>query len=140
MTENGGYEPIALSCNRFNESWSVGIIPQGAAQLPNSTPNAVIAVEEDTLAPHSGRNLIARDNLILVLNEENQHLEGNAFKLQNLFAAAQPPGAGVKLKVFTEVDRSLYWYWSRRHGTTRGRGRILHHIANKNVSTSPAGV
>ena len=66
-----------------------------------------------------------------MLNEQDKDLQRDALQLQDMTAAAQPPGAEVKLIIFAEPDRLLLSDWGGNHGTPPFvGGRILQHIGH----------
>ena len=69
------------------------------------------------MAPNPRDDLVPGDNLVPVLKEQDKHLQGDALQLQDMIAAAQPPGTKVKLIIFAEPDRlrALGLGWKPRH-------------------------
>jgi hypothetical protein len=71
----------------------------------------VVGIEEDAVAPNSGDNLIAGNNLAPVLEQQDQDLERDALQLHHTIAASQPAGMHIKFEVVADPDRSLCFNW-----------------------------
>jgi hypothetical protein len=66
-----------------------------------------------------------------VLNEQDKYLQGDTLQLQDVTAAAQPPGTEVKLIAIAEPDRLMFFDWGGSHSTPPlVGGRILQHTRN----------
>src|SRR5580704_5677654 len=59
----------AISLPRYcpYESRGLGIILQDLTQFADGTPNAVVSIQKNSLAPNPGNDLIPSDNLVPVL-------------------------------------------------------------------------
>jgi hypothetical protein len=107
-TDDWRYEAVSLARHRLNEPRHVGVILQDLPELADCAPDAVVGVEEDTLAPDLSDNFVSSDDLTLVLEQQYQDLQRDTFQFQPMTVAAQAVGSDVKLKVFAEPDRFLH--------------------------------
>jgi hypothetical protein len=89
------------------------------ADFADRTADAVVRIEEDTVSPDPGDDLLARDDLAGVFYEQQENLERYALQPQDIFAPAQPAWAKVQLEIFAEENR---WLQPGR-GWTHGNGR-----------------
>ena len=122
-------EAIPLSGHCLYESRGLGVILQDLTKLPDRAPDAVVGIEENTLAPNPRDDFVPGNNLVPVLKQQEKDLQRDTLQLQHMTAAAQPPGTEVKLITFAEPDRLLLLRLARKPWhTPHGSGRILHHI------------
>ena len=110
-------EAIPLSGHCFYESRALGVILQRLPKLADRAPDTVVGIQENTLSPNPGNDFVPGDNLVLVLNEQDKYLQGDTLQLQDVTAAAQPPGTEVKLITIAEPDRLVFFDWGRTHST-----------------------
>jgi hypothetical protein len=82
--------------------------------LPNLADcpiDAVVGVEEDAVTPDALNDLFAADELVSALDEEEQHLHGDAFQPERTARMAQFVGIQIQLEVLPEFDCFLRFDW-----------------------------
>jgi hypothetical protein len=60
-SDHGRDEPVPFARDGLNESRLIRVIPEYLPDLTDRTINAVVGVEENTLAPDPLNNLFSRD-------------------------------------------------------------------------------
>ena len=109
-------EAISLPGHGLYESRGLGVILQDLTKLADRAPDTVVGIQENTLAPNPGNDLIPGNNLVPVFKQKEKDLERDALQLQHMTATAQPPGTQIKLVAFAEPDRLLHSSWLGSHG------------------------
>jgi hypothetical protein len=65
-------EAITSPGYRLYEAWSFRIVFQCQAQFPDGPTDAIVRVQENSLAPNPGNDLISTDNFAAVFDEEEK--------------------------------------------------------------------
>ncbi|XWK75826.1 hypothetical protein RBB82_23235 (plasmid) [Tunturiibacter lichenicola] len=102
------------------ESRALGVILQRLPKLPDRAPDAVVGIQEDTLAPNPGNDLLPGNDLVPVFKQQEKDLERDTLKLQYMTATAEPPRTQINLVALAEPDRLLHSSWLGSHGTPHG--------------------
>src|SRR6202041_2276015 len=100
-------EAISLPGHGLYEPWGLGVILQDLAKLADRTPDTVVGIQEDTLAPNPGNDLIPGNNLVPVFKQQEKDLERDTLELQHMTATAAPPRPRVTLLVLAAPDPFL---------------------------------
>jgi hypothetical protein len=105
-------EPVTQPGDRLHEARLLGVVPERLADFPNSSVDAVVRIEENVLTPDSLDDLIAGNKLLVVVKQEQEDLQRNAFELQRTPSTAQLKRSQVELEVFTELNDPLDPDWT----------------------------
>ncbi|XWK55277.1 hypothetical protein RBB74_02930 [Tunturiibacter gelidiferens] len=90
------------------EPWGLGVILQDLAKLADRAPDTVVGIQENTLAPNPGDDLIPSNNLVPVFKQQEKDLERDTLKLQHMTTMAKPPRTQINLVALAEPDRLLH--------------------------------
>src|SRR6185437_7345179 len=81
---NGCDEAIALTGDGIDEGRLFRVVPKDMADFADRTADAVVRIEEDTVSPDPGDDLLARDDLAGVFYEQQENLERYALQPQDM--------------------------------------------------------
>jgi hypothetical protein len=113
-----GHEAIALCRHCDYESRRIGVVSQRAPYLAHRGVDGVIDIKEEVLAPNSFENFLTRHEMSAPVDQQQQQIEGNAFKLHRTAPAPELVGTPVKL-VFRKTT------YIRRHLNPRNRAILV---------------
>src|SRR5690349_15126332 len=80
---HGCDKTVALSCDGLYEKRARRIVFEDLANFPDSSIDAVVRIQEDTLAPNPFYDLVARNQLPSLLKKKKQQLHRNPLQLQH---------------------------------------------------------
>jgi hypothetical protein len=83
------------------------MIAENLAYFSNGSINAVVSIEKSVLAPDPLDDLLARDQLVSMLEQECQDLHRNALKFERTSRAAELISLQVELELSPKANRSL---------------------------------
>src|SRR5450631_2612001 len=118
---HGSDKTIPLPGHCLNETWATGVIFQRLTKLPDRAPDAVVGIEENTFAPDPRDDFVAGNDLVFVLNEQSEDLQGYALEPDDMPSAAQTPRTNVELVIFAEPDRLFDLSGIGGHGALQGK-------------------
>jgi hypothetical protein len=101
---NLGYEAIALGRNRHHESRRIGIVSQRAPYFAHRGVDRVIDTEEEVLAPDPFEDFLTSHEMPTPVDQQEQQVERNPFKLQWATAAAKLVCAPINLEFRKSAD------------------------------------
>src|SRR5579863_4388559 len=107
----GRDEAIAPADHSLEVLRLVGIVGQGAANLADGGIDSLFDVDEDVFAPERAGDLLTRDQLPLLFNQEHKQLQRQALQLHGDATVAELKTTVIQLEV-VEANRLL------RHSTT----------------------
>jgi len=87
----------------FNRWYDTEHLPN----LADRTVDAVVGIEEDAFAPDSLDNFFAGDELTLLLNQDDQDLEGKPLQFEETSRVAKFERSKVDLEILPESDGFL---------------------------------
>jgi hypothetical protein len=99
------------------ESRALGVILQRLPKFPDRAPDTVVGIQEDTLAPDPGNDLIPGNNLVPVFKQQEKDVERDTLKLQPMTATSESARTQVNLVALAEPDRMLHSSWLGSQGT-----------------------
>jgi hypothetical protein len=114
---NRSNEAVSLAGYSLYEPGLLGIILQHLPNFADGAVDAVIGVEENSVAPDSLDDLFARDQLTALLDQEEQDFHRDAFQPEPSIGAAQFVGAQVELEVVAESDPIFGSDWGSDWGS-----------------------
>jgi hypothetical protein len=108
-------EAIPPSGHGLDKLRGFWVILQNLAYFADCTPDAVVRIQEDVVAPNPDHDFVATYDFSPALDQQNQDLERDRLQLHHMIAPAQPTGTDIKLEVFAEADRFLHPNWIGSH-------------------------
>jgi len=82
----------------------VWIIPEDLADFPDRPIDAVVGIKKNILTPDSLDDLIAADDLVPLLDQQEQNFEWNALQFEHASSAMEFVGLAVEFEILTEAD------------------------------------
>lgn len=83
------------------------IVLQDLADFADGAVDAVVGIKKNALAPDFLGNFVARDKLTLLLDQDEQDLQGNALQFKGASQVAKFEGSQIDLKILPESDGFL---------------------------------
>src|ERR1019366_807156 len=114
---------VSLPGHGLYEPRSLGIVLQGLPDFADRSVDAVVSIEKNVGAPDPFHNLLAGDDAVPLLDQQQKKFRRDALQLEHTTAPAQLVGALVELKILAEPDGFQDSYRTGRHGTPAGRKR-----------------
>ena len=110
-----GYKSIPPARDCLHEAWSLRVIFEHLPNFPDGGVDAVVGVKEDILAPDPFYDLLPRDELTSLLDEQEQQVHWNPLQLEQTTRAPQLIAVRIELEIVSESDWFREAGWLRRH-------------------------
>jgi len=85
----------------------LGIVLQYLADFAHGAIDAVVGIEKGAFAPDFLGNFLAADELTILLDQNEQDLQRNAFELYHATSVSELEGSRIDLEVVSEPNVSL---------------------------------
>jgi hypothetical protein len=91
------------------------VIFERLSNFPDGGVDAVVCVKEDILAPDPFYDLLPRDQLTSLLDQQKQQVHWNPLQLEQTTRTPQLIAVRVELEIVSESDWFRNASWLRRH-------------------------
>jgi len=121
-----GYKSVPSARDRLNKARLLRIISEHLPNFPDRGVDAVVGVEKYIFPPDSFDDLLPRNQLSSLLDQQQQQLHWNPLQLKQTARSPELIAVRVELKIVSESDWFRNTGWLERHESLTPRWTLFY--------------